>query len=341
MATVSPSIAELRAAVSASLSSQGSQTELVDLVRTPSEYASTYPLEHLRIVLDDGTRRDLVFKNVSPDAVPASRRHAKPEFLQDPLREIDAYRLLATAPRFSMAAFCGATVDVERERYWLFLWDLSADELYKIGDFETWKDVARWLAQMHGGDERVLLQSRSHRWVNYDAAYFRLWAPRALEYCFSSASPQRFARRREFAALVANYDAVIARLAALPVTFIHGEFYPSNIMVSGDTGNRRVCPLDWEMAGIGPGLLDLAALTSGKWTSCQQEEMALAYFESLSDEERSSFSSRQAFLDALDDCRLHLALQWLGWSRNWIAPRDHAYDWFSEALRLGKKVGRQ
>ena len=31
-------------------------------------------------------------------------------------------------------------------------------------------------------------------------------------------------------------------------------------------------------------------------------------------------------------CRLHLALQWLGWSPDWRPPPEHAHDWLGEAL---------
>jgi thiamine kinase-like enzyme len=33
------------------------------------------------------------------------------------------------------------------------------------------------------------------------------------------------------------------------------------------TEGWRVCPVDWEMAAVGPGLIDLAALTAGWWTA--------------------------------------------------------------------------
>ena len=68
------------------------------------------------------------------------------------------------------------------------------------------------------------------------------------------------------ASSAARYDAVAEQLAALAPTFIHGEFYPSNVLVQQGGRTPRVCPIDWEIAAIGPGLLDLAALSVGKWT---------------------------------------------------------------------------
>jgi Ser/Thr protein kinase RdoA (MazF antagonist) len=300
-----------------------------------SQYASTSPLEELHLQWDDGTTDDLVFKDLSPRSVPKTRRLAKPHFLRDPLREIDAYRLWSTVPQFSMSAYCGDLVDRDRGQYWLFLQKLPGDELYKIGDFEVWKEVARWLARMHAGRVHRRAGSPLDHGIRYDPAYLRRWVPRALENCsnFSTGS------RRELAELAENYDTVVARLAALPVTFIHGGFYASNVLVACEGRGHRVYPIDWEMAGIGSGLLDLAALISGRWSDDQRQQLSLAYFDSLDDADRSAYRSWTAFREALDDCRLHLAVQWLGWSRNWTPPPEHAHDWLREALQLGQQAG--
>jgi thiamine kinase-like enzyme len=53
---------------------------------------------------------------------------------------------------------------------------------------------------------------------------------------------------------------------------LDGEYYASNIVVAG----QRVCPVDWELAGAGPGLLDLAALTTG-WSYADRAAIAAAY----------------------------------------------------------------
>lgn len=46
-----------------------------------------------------------------------------------------------------------------------------------------------------------------------------------------------------------------------PQTVIHGELYPQNVILT-ETGP---VVLDWESAGWGPGVLDLAVLTQGSW----------------------------------------------------------------------------
>jgi hypothetical protein len=43
--------------------------------------------------------------------------------------------------------------------------------------------------------------------------------------------------------------------------------------------------------------------------------------------------------DALTAARLHLALQWLGWSHDWMAPPEHAHDWLGEAMQAAERLG--
>lgn len=44
-----------------------------------------------------------------------------------------------------------------------------------------------------------------------------------------------------------------------PQTFIHGEFYPNNVLYQAGA----VYPVDWESAAIGPGEIDLASISDG------------------------------------------------------------------------------
>ncbi len=48
---------------------------------------------------------------------------------------------------------------------------------------------------------------------------------------------------------------------------------------------------------------------------------------------------KEEFLTALDYCRLHLAVQWSGWSSGWSPPAEHVQDWLGEALSLAEKLG--
>ena len=146
--------------------------------------------------------------------------------------------------------------------------------------------------------------------------------------------------RQRIRRLTARYDAVAEQLAALAPTFIHGEFYPSNVLVQQGGKTPRVCPIDWEIAAVGPGLLDLAALSVGKWTDAERARLAVAYRAAAAPvAETASHLSDDEFERALDFARLHLAVQWLGWEPRWEPPAEHRHDWLGEALTIAERLG--
>jgi aminoglycoside/choline kinase family phosphotransferase len=135
-----------------------------------------------------------------------------------------------------------------------------------------------------------------------------------------------------------RYDYVVDSLLTLPKTLIHGEFYASNVLVHEVDGRCRICPVDWETAAVAPGLLDLAALTCGAWSDNERRAMALAYHARAV--LHGSWPARpEPLLAVLELCRLHLAVQWLGWSPNWSPPPEQACNWLTEALCLTEKLG--
>jgi aminoglycoside phosphotransferase (APT) family kinase protein len=145
---------------------------------------------------------------------------------------------------------------------------------------------------------------------------------------------------RRFARLADRYDRVIARLLDLPMSLIHGEFFPSNVILRPGEEGWKICPVDWEMAAIGPGLFDLAALTSGNWNTDQKRKMVAAYAEALRTADGWSPSISELF-EAVAYCQLHLSVQLLGWASDWAPPKRHTQNWLGEALRLSGALGLQ
>jgi aminoglycoside phosphotransferase len=273
--------------------------QVTKVERNPSPYRTSFPLEELRIELADGTRLQLVRKDLRRSALGVIAHRVKPEFLHDPGREIEAYRLLA-GPRLGTPACYGAG------RGWILLEKVPGVELAQIGELDDWRRAARWLARLHATFAETPPSSRLL--LDHDAAYYRLWPQRAA------------ARAPQVEWIAARYEAVVERLVALPRTLIHGEFYASNVLVAGE----RVAPVDWEMAAVGPGLVDLAALVTG-WKG----------------EERAAIVAAYPGVDdlAMAACRLHLALQWLGWSTDWTPPPAQAYDWLAEVREAAERLG--
>jgi hypothetical protein len=316
--------AELRAVLEQVLSCHyGAPRAVTRFERRPSAYRSSFPLEYLDIGLDEDTSLKLIFKDLSAPACLENGRAAKPAFLHNPRREIHMYQAVLPKARLGTATCYGRVVDAPAGRSWLFLENVAGLELYQISDWKTWREVASWLAGFHAYFARPTGGLELHL-PRYNADYYRTWMQRAQVF------------RPELRCLVRAHERAIERLVALPVTIIHGDFYASNVLVETAAGGPRVCPVDWEMAALAPGLLDLAALTAGKWTAEEKETLALTYLECLP---VTAQQKPDAFLEALDYCNLHLAVQWLGWMADWSPPAEQSQDWLAEALRLAEKLG--
>jgi Phosphotransferase enzyme family len=331
--------AEIRAELERALSDRsGGPVSVTSLERRPCAYRTSFALEELDVALADGTHLRLMLKDLSRAALHEEALAAKPELLYEPLREIHVYRDLLDGAGLGTAEYHGSSIDPARDRWWLFIENVVGDALWQIGEFDVWEEAARWLARMHGtlggrlaGGEPLL---------RYDRELLGVWARRASGFADDPRSPWSAADRQRIRALAARYDAVTQQLAVLAPTFIHGEFYPSNVLVQQGGKTPRVCPIDWEIAAIGPGLLDLAALSVGKWTEAERARLAVAYREAAAPvAETASHLSDDEFERALDFARLHLAVQWLGWEPRWEPPVEHRHDWLGEALTLAERLG--
>src|SRR5713101_660889 len=62
--------------------------------RRPSPMRSSFALEELDVLLDDGATLGIQFKDLSPTAILPEALAAKPSFLFNPRREIETYRLI-------------------------------------------------------------------------------------------------------------------------------------------------------------------------------------------------------------------------------------------------------
>jgi hypothetical protein len=313
---------------------------IVSIRREPSPYRASCRLEQLRIRYDTGDPLDIIFKDLGFDGLSDEAKRIRPQFVYDPRREIEVYRdLLPGAPEGT--PFCyGFVMDEHSERYWLFLERVAGRELYQIGDLSLWQEAARWLALLHARFTELVASAgvSARRLLRHDEAFYRRWRERALSHLGETGQDRTDSGRRLVHWLSVEYDKVIECLLTLPPTFIHGEFYASNVLLQ--TGEElRVCPVDWEMAALGPGLDDLAALTAGRWTDAQRTVIALAYYDVFLSTDTSWRPSVEEFLNALDCCRIHTALQWLAWAPNWTPPPEHRHDWTDDLLQVISRLG--
>lgn len=303
--------------------------EAVELSAYP--YATSAPLHLLRHP-KFATATPVLRKDLSPGAGLAAVVGSRPAFLVDPFREIAVYRHVLP-DWLGSPVFFGALVDADEDRYWLFLEQVGGVELWQIGELDVWSSVARWLGSMHAARLHVTApRSVRDRLVSYDRAYYGRWPERARAFAPSAAA------RRGLDRVLRRHDELVDRLLSLPQTFIHGELYPSNVLVAhGGDAPTRVATIDWETAAVGPPLVDLAALAEG-WDEPQRLTLIESYRSTAA---AAGVSGNAGSLTdaALDECRLHLCLRWLGWAQGWSPPREHERDWLALALRLTEQVG--
>jgi Ser/Thr protein kinase RdoA (MazF antagonist) len=308
------------------------------LRRRLSAYSSSYTVETLDVTLARGKKLRLVLKDVSPPSVLATAQQVRPHFLYHPSREIEVYKKILNPARDGSARCVGAVNSAELERHWLFLERVEGRLLWQIGDLAHWDAAARWLGVFHsagsGGKAKRAGSATGapDTLLRYDEKFFSMWIGRAEKFL----KRRQAAELKQFAALAKNYHRVVKKLVALPQHFIHGEFYASNVIVRAGAVAQKICAIDWELAGIGPDALDLAALTAGEWSDAEKRRFVSAYRGGL-DSNRAP--SVEELLEAMELCQLHLSVQMLGWAEDWSPPEKHAQNWLREALRLGAKHG--
>jgi aminoglycoside phosphotransferase (APT) family kinase protein len=308
--------------------------EIVALERRPYRYATSAPLEEIRVRTDDGAETRLILKDLSRERLLRDARASKPEFLHEPRRELETYRRVL-APAAVGPRTYAVVDDAVRGSQWLLVEKVPGVELWQVGELSVWEQVAAWLGGFHAdfADRTDAVREANPQLLEHSPASYRTWRDRALGALSESTDP----RAPELAEALGRYDAVIEILAALPRTFIHGELYPSNVLVVTAEEPLGVYPVDWEMSAIGPGLADLAALVGG-WDAPERERLEGAYVRGLSDRGGTTPGADELRAGMLS-CRLQLALQWLGWASEWQPPREHAHDWVGEALLAGGELG--
>jgi aminoglycoside phosphotransferase (APT) family kinase protein len=307
--------------------------------RRPSPFRTSFAIEEIVVTLRDGTVLELLLKDVSSAGLAAHARRVKPRFLQCPGREVEVYRRFLAPIRIGPALFA-AVNDAALGQQWLLLEHVAGVELYQVGERAIWEEVARWLARFHASliaDDALCREADAAGLVRYDAPFFHRWLRRALRFVMHDPSRGRD-RRGVLEHVAGRYDELVQRLLSLPASLLHGDFFASNILVQETEHGRRVCPVDWEMAGVGPGLVDLAALCAGSWSDADRTSIALAYQREAISAGLVLPASTSAFLAAFNACRLHLAVQLLGWSARWIPPAAHDHDWLREAEELIEQV---
>ena len=310
----------------------GRRESVVRLCRRPWEYSTSAPLELVTASTTDGREHHLVLKHLGPGHVPEHVRRAKPSFVVDSAREIEVYRQLL-APLGIGPSLVASRMAPDAGVYWLLLEHVEGPRLAEVGDVEAWVATAQWLGAFHARCNDAAGARRSMRLIECDREWYRTWIDRALLFFASDDPPGSRHSRNALRWLDGRYETVIDHLLSLPSVLMHGEFYPLNVIVAGGSASAATCPIDWEMASVGPGVLDLAALITGEWSEQERRSLIAAYL---------AGSGRRLTLDELSEsvrfANIQRAVQWLGWFGRRRAVDAQARDWLGDAIEAAESL---
>jgi hypothetical protein len=300
-----------------------------------SAYSSSFRIEEVAVSLASGEVVHIVRKDLAWEHMLAGARRIRGRHDHDPRRELDVYRqLLPLAPAGPPRLLAGAADGVDGP--WLMLERIAGDQLRHVGAQSAWETAAEWAGAFHAEF------ATTQRLGLAQALGLPRWSKKRLQLTFVTAAreiPRRASTRVAAAAIRAikrAHPRAVQRLAAQAPTLIHGQLYPSNVIVPRAGGVGRAAVLDWETAAIGPGVIDLAALTEGSWTPEQRGALVSAYLRGRDGTVDASVARRTAI--DLACARLHLCLEMLAMPLEFEPPDDHTADWLDIAVGIAGEV---
>lgn len=282
----------------------GDHSSLRVVERHSNPYNTTFPTEVVTCELGDGMRFRVFCKHFHSAAGHRDREAIHPFY------EIRIYRELLRDIPLTLPGFLGAWTD-----------EATGEGLLVLEYLDDTTRVTKTLNHDQTVERAAIWSASFHR---YAAEHLRLWESNFIpqfdlesygERCRSLI--HKFSRDEGggwggwIDTLCQKLDDVIATVRQAPVTVIHGEFYPKNIMLHHD----RIYPVDWETARLGMGEMDLAMLLEGDWERSFVERCIKSYARSRGDSGLSVVTKRFTAGQLLMD------IYWLS-----LFPEDSADD---------------
>jgi len=304
---------------------QGRHIKISSLRREPSPFATLFPAEVLSVSLESGEEMSLFVKHLGSEQSdhPDKRRRD---------RETRIYEELLGDADLAVPRYYGSNWNETTKRLEIFL-EYIDDWNLKYHDLEYWFMAARRLAQFH-----AYFASRAEKLLacdfllRFDTLYLYEWADRAL----SVLRDQSAELATELACAVGSYDRVSEVLARQPLTLVHNDLAPKNVLADRSSNPARICFVDWEMAGVGCGLMDLVDLKYGL-DPVNDQKMCMAYCAQLSGTDLlpSSPQDRSSLFAA---CELHQTVYRLAHSKSWRLPIAKVAQWVREAQQFVVRI---
>lgn len=291
-----------------------------------SRYATRSVAGIVTAELADGSLERMFVKTIEPgrgDHPDKIRRDREPQVYRCLLdrRELPTAALLATRRSASSGA-CHLALEYVAD------WSLKYQRL------EHWYTAARRLAELHTHFAMRVDELRECDFLlRLDQSYFAAWADR----CVVAVEETSTLLGRRLGRPLRDHGEVAELLASQPATLVHNDLAPKNVVADTSLRPARICFVDWELAGVGCGLLDLVHLTHGLPPAVEQE-MRSAYRDGLGE---SGLLLDDGALDRLlTACALQNALYRLAHIGAWQIAGETVATWVGEIERLSDGVRR-
>jgi hypothetical protein len=302
----------------------GRPLQVREIRRQPSPFATLFPAEVLSVALGDGTELRLFLKHLGseqPEQPDKQRRD----------REIRVYETLLRDEGLPVPKYYGSRWNATTSRHELYLEYIDAWPL-KYHHLEHWVTAAKRLADFHAHFAvRIDILNACDFLLRLNEEYFTAWAQRAIV-ALAGQSSELAERLSE---ILSSYSVVSEVLAGQPPTLVHNDLAPKNVIADPTHTPARICLIDWEMAGIGCGLLDLVHLKYGL-NPDQEQEMLAAYGSNLRITHLLPQDDQQ-FAQLLAACELHKTLYRIAHSPAWNLPLMKLAEWVGDAQEFQRQ----
>jgi Phosphotransferase enzyme family len=174
-------------------------------------------------------------------------------------RELRVYQDLLAEAELGTARYYGSILDESQGRFWLLLEFVDGAPVGYC-NIEYWAPAAGGLGRMHGYFAQQCNRLRACDFlIHHNADFFWSKAELALRNV-SQISPHLVDR---LANIINHYAPIVDIMTGQPPTLLHGGCQPSNVLIKVASDPSRVCIVDWEEAGFGAPLYDVAYLLDG------------------------------------------------------------------------------
>jgi hypothetical protein len=232
----------------------GRRAEIASVRRRRFELATSYSAQVVEVRLDAGEEVRLFLKDFGSTVRPKDRP------AQRCAREVGVYRGLLAGAGLGTPRYYGSVLDEPGGRLWLLLEFVDGTPVGYLEIGEYWAQAAAGLGRLHGHFAwQAGRLGACDFLVRHDSDFF-WWKVEQAARCVGRIAPHLAG---ELVRVEACYGRVVDLMAGQPRTLVHGGCRTANILVKVASDPARVCVLDWEEAGFGAPLLDLAYLLDG------------------------------------------------------------------------------